>query len=81
MARTADFIDSVLVPLSLKEKNANVLISGHGAMKSDKNNDYNTDTAHWYYANKDGSLKTNEFAKINGKYYAFNENSEMVAGL
>lgn len=32
LARTADFIDSVLVPLSLKEKNANVLISGHGAM-------------------------------------------------
>lgn len=45
------------------------------------NTDWDTDTAHWYYANKNGSLKTNEFAKINGKYYAFNENSEMVAGL
>lgn len=30
--RTADFIDSVLVPLSKEHPDANVMISGHGAM-------------------------------------------------
>jgi probable phosphoglycerate mutase len=32
LKRTGDFIDTVLVPLSIKEPNARVLVSGHGAM-------------------------------------------------
>lgn len=32
LKRTAEFIDEIIVPLSIKEPDANVLISGHGAM-------------------------------------------------
>ena len=39
------------------------------------------DTNHWYYAAGSGALKKMELAKINGKFYAFNDKGEMLAGL
>ena len=45
-------------------------------MSSDGN-----DEAQWYYADGDGNLKVNEIAKINGKYYAFDEYGAMLSGL
>ena len=45
-------------------------------MSSDEN-----DEAQWYYADSNGDLKVNEIAKINGKYYAFDEYGAMLSGL
>ncbi len=42
---------------------------------------YDDENEKWYYANGDGTLETSVIKKINGKYYAFDENGAMLSGL
>ena len=51
----------------------NVASSGKGELASKDSNDENE---RWYYADKDGKLKSGEIAKINGKYYGFYPSQE-----
>lgn len=42
---------------------------------------YDNGDEFWYYALKDGELVKSQIKKINGKYYGFNANGEMLEGL
>ncbi len=42
---------------------------------------YDNGDEFWYYAMSDGELVKSQIKKINGKYYGFNENGEMLEGL